>query len=341
MNSPRVGATTLTAPRARAASAPNDCRVASGSPGKAPEERPTWVPWAMPATAAARNRRAAPPYARAPLGPTQTATGTRAWLIRKASTSRSGPSRRSPGLSSWMTSTSSSSRSAWRTARRTKSASMGSIRPLTSITSTARAAAATAPRGATTSTRLPRTTRTMGSLRIDVLRGGWLDPRGFCRQSRLVIVAGKGGVGKTTVSAALARMAARLGLSALLVEVEGKAGLAATFGAPALEYEEQLLSPATADGTAEVRARTITPDVALVEYLEEHGMRRLSRRLMRSGAVDVVATAAPGIKDILVLGKVKQLERAKAADLIVLDAPAAGHAVRFLTSARGLLDAVN
>ena len=61
---------------------------------------------------------------------------------------------------------------------------------------------------------------------------------------------------------------------------------------------------------------------------------------MSSGALDIVATAAPGIKDILVLGKVKQLERAGAADLIVLDAPAAGHAITFLLSARGLLDAV-
>src|SRR5207237_1545921 len=65
-----------------------------------------------------------------------------------------------------------------------------------------------------------------------------------------------------------------------------------------------------------------------------------SKRLTNSGALDVVATAVPGIKDILVLGKVKQLERANAADLIVLDAPAAGHAVTFLMSARGLLDAV-
>src|SRR5438874_4385817 len=69
-------------------------------------------------------------------------------------------------------------------------------------------------------------------------------------------------------------------------------------------------------------------------------MRRLSKRLANTGFLDVVATAAPGIKDILVLGKVKQLERKGDADLIVLDAPAAGHAVTFLTSARGLLDAV-
>jgi anion-transporting ArsA/GET3 family ATPase len=167
-----------------------------------------------------------------------------------------------------------------------------------------------------------------------------LDPREFCRQSRVAIVAGKGGVGKTTVTATLARMASRLGLSVLVIEVEGKSGLASVFGAGDLEYDEIVLAQAGTDGRAEVRARTLTPDLALLEYLEEHGMKRISRRLSRSGAVEVVATATPGIKDILVLGKVKQLERAGAADLIVLDAPAAGHAVRFLMSPRALLDTV-
>jgi anion-transporting ArsA/GET3 family ATPase len=70
-------------------------------------------------------------------------------------------------------------------------------------------------------------------------------------------------------------------------------------------------------------------------------MNRISRRLVTTGALDVVATAAPGIKDILILGKVKQLERERRFDLIVLDAPAAGHAISFLRSARGLIDAVN
>jgi anion-transporting ArsA/GET3 family ATPase len=77
-----------------------------------------------------------------------------------------------------------------------------------------------------------------------------------------------------------------------------------------------------------------------VEYLEDRGLRRMSRRLARTGALDVVATAVPGMKDILVLGKVKQLERAEVADLIIIDAPAAGHAVTFLMSPQGLLDAV-
>jgi len=166
-----------------------------------------------------------------------------------------------------------------------------------------------------------------------------LDPRGFATAARLAIVAGKGGVGKTTVTAALARMAARSGLSTLIIEVEGKSGLPTLFGAGELDYNEVVMAP-SGNGVGEIRARTLTPDDALLEYLQDHGMKRISKRLANSGALDVVATAAPGIKDILILGKVKQLERAGAADLIILDAPAAGHAITFLMSARRLLDAV-
>jgi anion-transporting ArsA/GET3 family ATPase len=155
----------------------------------------------------------------------------------------------------------------------------------------------------------------------------------FCSTSRVVIVAGKGGVGKTTVTAALATAAARAGKSVLIVEVEGKSGLATAFGKPPLRYEEVELAPG-------VTARTLTPDEALVDYLETHGLRRISKRLVKSGALDVIATAVPGMKDILVLGKVKALDVEGRFDLILVDAPAAGHAVTFLTSPRGLLDAV-
>jgi anion-transporting ArsA/GET3 family ATPase len=169
-----------------------------------------------------------------------------------------------------------------------------------------------------------------------------VDPAQFFGASRLVIVAGKGGVGKTTVTATLARAAALTGLSTLVVEVEGKSGLPAMFGRRPLGYDETVLSPGGGpDGAAEVRARTLTADNALVEYLKDHGLSRVSNRLVSSGALDIVATAAPGIKDILLLGKVKQLERANTADLIVLDAPAAGHAITFLQSARSLIESVS
>jgi Mrp family chromosome partitioning ATPase len=158
-----------------------------------------------------------------------------------------------------------------------------------------------------------------------------------------MIVAGKGGVGKTTVSAALARMAARAGLRTLLVDVEGTDALPALFGHGPLGYEEVTLLAAD-DTSAEIVGRTVTPDDALLEYLNDHGLRRVSKRMTSTGTLDLVATAIPGVKDILVLGKVKQLEqsagRPGAVDFIIVDAPAAGHAVTFLASASGLLDAI-
>jgi len=168
-----------------------------------------------------------------------------------------------------------------------------------------------------------------------------VDPTEYFAASRLLIVAGKGGVGKTVVSAAMARAAALAGRSALVIEVEGKSGLPKMFGHDQLGYDDLVLHKGGGpEGAADVRARTITPDGALLEYLEDHGLSRITKRLVSSGALDVVATAAPGIRDILVLGKVKQLQRAAAADVLILDAPAAGHAINFLRSARGLIDAV-
>jgi anion-transporting ArsA/GET3 family ATPase len=168
-----------------------------------------------------------------------------------------------------------------------------------------------------------------------------MDVASFSAASRVLIVAGKGGVGKTTMTAALARMAADGGLAVLVVELEGRPGIPAAFDRHRPEhplgYDEAALYDAPGGGI--VRGRRLTPDDALLEYLADHGLQRVSKRLVSSGVVDVVATAIPGIRDVLVLGKVKQLEQDGAADLIVVDAPATGHAMTFLTSARGLLDA--
>jgi len=169
-----------------------------------------------------------------------------------------------------------------------------------------------------------------------------VDTARFFAASRVVIVAGKGGVGKTMVSAALARAAALVGITTLVVELEGKSGLPALFGQEALGYDETILSPGGGpNGAADVVARALTPDDALLDYLADHGLNRVSRRLVSSGALDMVSTAAPGIRDILILGKVKQIEQRRQHGLIVLDAPAAGHAISFLRSARGLVDAVS
>jgi anion-transporting ArsA/GET3 family ATPase len=180
-----------------------------------------------------------------------------------------------------------------------------------------------------------------------------MDVAAFCRQSRVMIVAGKGGVGKTTMTAALAHLAAQAGLSVLVVELEGRPGVATAFGREIpLDYAGAVLKAAgvAPDGDADedptrpippgtVRARVITPDDALLEYLADHGLRRVSKRLMSSGIVDLVAGSIPGIRDVLVLGKVKQIERSGIADLVLVDAPATGHTMTFLSSAGGLLDA--
>ncbi len=177
-----------------------------------------------------------------------------------------------------------------------------------------------------------------------------MDVRAFFGQSRVLIVAGKGGVGKTTTVAALAHLAAGAGLSVLVVELEGREGLTTAFGQDGpLDYAGSVLraagaAPDAGDDQAAVppgsiRARMITPDDALLEYLGDHGLGRVSKRLMATGIVDLVAGAIPGIRDILVLGKVKQIERNRLADVVLVDAPATGHTLTFLSSASGLLDA--
>jgi arsenite/tail-anchored protein-transporting ATPase len=147
-----------------------------------------------------------------------------------------------------------------------------------------------------------------------------VDPVPQLSAARVTIVAGKGGVGKTTVTAVLARAAADAGLRVLVVELDGK--------------------PVLAELTAGLPCEQIAGRDALEAYLRDHGFGRIARRLSTSGVIDVVATAAPGIDDIVVLGKIKQLERSGEWDVIVVDGPAAGHAITFLTSAAGLLDAV-
>ncbi len=147
-----------------------------------------------------------------------------------------------------------------------------------------------------------------------------LVPRDFFSTTRLVIVAGKGGVGKTTVTAVLARAAADAGLRVVAVDLDGKPTLGELIG--------------------DLPHLSLTAPDALAEYLETHGLKRVAKRLAASGVIDVVSTAAPGIDDIVVLGKLKAMERSGDHDVIVVDGPAAGHAITFLLSARGLLDTV-
>ena len=155
-----------------------------------------------------------------------------------------------------------------------------------------------------------------------------MDPGQFFASSRILIVAGKGGVGKTATSAALALAAAQTGRTVLVVEVAGRLDSAPMFGVDPQGYDEQTVYHAS--GTGLIRCRSITPDAALVDWLSNHGFTRIVRRMSRSGLLEIVATATPGIKELLVLGQIKYLEQSGVADLIIVDAPAAGHALNFL-----------
>ena len=162
-----------------------------------------------------------------------------------------------------------------------------------------------------------------------------MDPVAFLRRSGVLFVAGKGGVGKSTTTAAVAVLGARLGLRVLAVELEGRHELPRALGLQgSLEWDEQIAVQDPSGGS--VVARRIRPDDALVEWLRARSLGAVVRRLRSTGALEVVSFAVPGIREVLVLGKLKAMERAGDYDLIVVDAPATGHAITLLTSPAGL-----
>ena len=153
---------------------------------------------------------------------------------------------------------------------------------------------------------------------------------------KVLIVSGKGGVGKTTVSAALAVVAARSGLKVCIAEVDRKGTLPKLFGGADLTYDPREMSP-------DIWGMNIVPDEALAEYLDvQYHMKRFSRVFTTTHFVDYITTTAPGLKDILVLGKIWYLEqdRGEQFDTIIVDAPAAGHMLTFLSAPMGLSDAL-
>lgn len=149
----------------------------------------------------------------------------------------------------------------------------------------------------------------------------------------VLVVAGKGGVGSTTVGAAVALLAARGGADVLLISVDGREGVGSLLGGPPLGAEDTVLRKV---GKGRIRGRTIPPQQAFADYLELKGINGVLRKAASAAQLDSIAAATPGLEHLLVLGKIKELERDHAADLIVVDAPPAGHAASFLHSAAAL-----
>jgi anion-transporting ArsA/GET3 family ATPase len=152
-------------------------------------------------------------------------------------------------------------------------------------------------------------------------------------ERKLLVVTGKGGVGKTTVAAAIGLLAAGRGLRAIVVEVGDQSRLPGLFGlaahSPGVEtmLEERLWSI------------SIDPDRALLEWLQALGGRVSGRMLASSGTFQYFAAAAPGAKEVVSMVKIWELtqderwrRRTASYDLVVLDAPATGHALGMLRS---------
>jgi hypothetical protein len=156
---------------------------------------------------------------------------------------------------------------------------------------------------------------------------------------RLHVVTGKGGTGKTTVAAALALALASGGKRVLLMEVEGRQGIAQVFDCPPLPYGEKKVAVAPGTSTrpgGEVFALAADPEAALLEYLEMfYNLRHAGTALTKLGVVDFATTVAPGLRDVLLTGKAAEATRRKQAggysyDAVVMDAPPTGRIGRFL-----------
>lgn len=134
---------------------------------------------------------------------------------------------------------------------------------------------------------------------------------------KVLVVVGKGGTGRTTISRALALLGTRSGRKVSVI--------AGTSGTHFQDTEDPLMN-----------FTSLEPGKVLTSYLQEHGLGQLGKRLSSTGLASVISTAIPGIADLLVLAKIKQMERSQNSDLIIFDAPASGHFLKLIATPKGL-----
>jgi anion-transporting ArsA/GET3 family ATPase len=160
----------------------------------------------------------------------------------------------------------------------------------------------------------------------------------------LHFVTGKGGTGKSTVAAALALTLAAGGRKVLLVEVEGRQGIAQLFDVPPLPYQE--LKIATAERGGQVNALAIDIEAAFLEYLDMfYNLGIAGRAMRRIGAIEFATTIAPGLRDVLLTGKIKESvvrvdkgTKNPVYDAVVVDSPPTGRIARFLDVTKAVSD---
>ncbi|NNN19850.1 MAG: hypothetical protein HKL84_08360 [Acidimicrobiaceae bacterium] len=136
---------------------------------------------------------------------------------------------------------------------------------------------------------------------------------------KVLVIVGKGGTGRTTLARVLAEIGTRAGKKISVI--------AGTSGTYFLAEKHPLLS-----------FGSLEPGEVLISYLNEHGLGQLGKRLSSAGLAGIISTAIPGIADLLVLAKIKQMEKSEAWDLIIFDAPASGHFLRLIATPKGLAD---